>query len=184
MRELSLHVLDIAQNSIRANAKLTRITLCEDSAVHTLEITVADNGCGMSEEQLARVCDPFFTTRETRKIGLGVSLFQLAAEQTGGSFSIQSAPGEGTTTRALFHTNHLDCAPLGDMASTVQALITMNCERDFLYTHTVDGNSFTLDTAQLREMLDGVPFSEPDIAAWLLEYLNENIQTLERNTIL
>lgn len=113
MRELSLNILDIAQNSISAGASLITIEVSEDTREHLLSLTVSDNGCGMDEETLRNVCDPFFTTRTTRKVGMGIPLFRLAAEQTGGSFEITSEKGVGTSTKAVFHSDSIDFTPLG-----------------------------------------------------------------------
>ena len=114
MPEIALNVLDIAQNSVRAEASLIQISVDVDEAADTLTITIEDNGCGMTTEQTARVTDPFFTTRTTRKIGLGVPFFKMAAESTGGSFSIQSEPGVGTKVTAVFGLSHIDRMPLGE----------------------------------------------------------------------
>lgn len=133
MRELSLNVLDIAQNSISAGAKLIEIDIREDTAKRLLTIRIADDGCGMTREKLKSVTDPFYTTRTTRKVGMGVPLFRMAAEMTGGSFEIDSEPGKGTVVTALFHTDHVDFVPLGDICSTVTMLICMNTDRDFRY---------------------------------------------------
>ena len=127
MRELSLNVLDIAQNSISAGAKLIEIDIREDTAKRLLTIRIADDGCGMTREKLKSVIDPFYTTRTTRKVGMGVPLFRMAAEMTGGSFEIDSEPGKGTVVTALFHTDHVDFVPLGDICSTVTMLIWMAC---------------------------------------------------------
>ena len=133
MRELSLNVMDIAQNSLSAGASLTQIVVEESSAEDTLTLKIIDNGRGMTAEQAARVTDPFFTTRTTRKVGLGVPLFKMAAEQTGGSFSIESEPGKGTTVTAVFKPSHIDMTPLGDINSTVGLLIYSNPDRDFIF---------------------------------------------------
>jgi anti-sigma regulatory factor (Ser/Thr protein kinase) len=113
MRELSLNVMDVAQNSVRAEATLVFITVEESDKNDSLTITIEDNGCGMTEEQVAQVIDPFFTTRTTRKVGLGVPLFKMSAEQTGGSFSIESEVGRGTKTQASYVKSHVDMTPLG-----------------------------------------------------------------------
>ena len=140
MRELSLNVLDIAQNSISANASLIEIEVLEDTAKKELVIGIYDNGRGMTPEQVRNVQDPFFTTRTTRKVGMGIPLFKMAAEMTGGEFSIDSAVGKGTRVSALFRTDHVDFTPLGDIDSTVVTLVTMNTQIDFAYTLKVDGN--------------------------------------------
>ena len=178
MRELSLNVLDIAQNSVRAEATLIKIELIESTKTSTLKISVSDNGKGMTAAQLQKVRDPFFTTRTTRKVGMGIPLFRMAAEMTGGSFDIESTPGEGTKTTARFCTNHLDFTPIGDMCSTVIMLITMNLHIDFVYVRQINENSFTLDTRQLKEILGDVPLNEPSITAWLKDYITENTKQL------
>lgn len=174
MRELSLNVLDIAQNSIAAGSSLVSIEAIEITALNELTLIVADNGKGMTKEQLSAVRDPFFTTRTTRKVGLGVPLFKMAAEMTGGSLSIESEVGKGTTVKAVFKTNHVDFTPLGDMTSTIVTLITMNTQIDFVYHFKKDEHEFLLETEKLREILGDVPLSEPSIAEWLTEYINEN----------
>ncbi len=184
MRELSLNVLDIAQNSVSANASLIEIELTESTAENELLIGIYDNGKGMTEEQLAAVRDPFFTTRTTRKVGMGIPLFKMAAEMTGGHLEIESEVGIGTKVKAFFRTDHLDFVPVGDMASTMVTLITMNESIDFLYTRCVDGKIFTLDTRSLKEILGGVPFSEPSISAWLRDYINENTKQITEVQIL
>ncbi len=178
MRELSLNVLDIAQNSISANAELIEIVLEESTEKNELLIGIYDNGKGMTKEQLEAVRDPFFTTRTTRKVGMGIPLFKMAAEMTGGHLSIESEVGVGTRVNALFRTDHLDFVPIGDMVSTMVTLITMNEDRDFLYKRSLDEKGFTLDTRSLKEILGGVPFSEPSISAWLRDYINENTKQI------
>ncbi len=167
MRELSLNVLDIAQNSIVAGATLIELLVKEDSANDQLTLVIADNGRGMTPEQLAQVRDPFYTTRTTRKVGMGVPLFRMAAEMAGGQLVLSSTLGEGTTVTATFGLTHIDRMPLGDMAGTVSTLIRLNPYLDFVYRHEVDGQFFELDTRELREVLDGVPLSEPDVMEWI-----------------
>jgi anti-sigma regulatory factor (Ser/Thr protein kinase) len=177
MRELSLNVLDVAQNSVSAGAGLVSISVAEEAGA--LEIAITDNGRGMTPGQLERVTDPFYTTRLTRDVGLGVPFFKMAAEQTGGSFSVESRPGEGTAVRARFCTGHIDMTPLGDMAETILALVAMNPDMDFVYTRSLNGGSFTLDTRELRQVLEGVPFSDPEVATWIRGWLNENEHNLK-----
>ncbi len=178
MRELSLNVLDIAQNSIRAEATLVTIEIIENTKEHELLIKISDNGKGMSEVQLQSVRDPFFTTRTTRKVGMGIPLFKMAAEMTGGSFNIESELGKGTVTSALFKTDHLDFTPLGDVCSTVMTLITMNLHIDFVYIRSLDEKQFTVDTRQLKEILGDVPLNEYSIAQWIKDYILENTKQL------
>lgn len=178
MRELSLNVLDIAQNSVAAGASLIEIALTEEPEKHSLAISIRDNGKGMTPQQVAAVEDPFFTTRTTRKVGMGVPLFKLAAEQTGGSLTIQSEVGAGTDITAYFRTDHLDFTPVGDMASTMTALITMNLHIDFVYRRTYGEKSFTVDTRELKKILGEVPLNEPSIAQWITQFINENTQEI------
>ena len=178
MRELSLNVMDVAQNSVRANAGLVTITVTESDKSDSLTISIADDGCGMTEEQVSQVIDPFFTTRTTRKVGLGVPLFKLSAEQTGGSFDIKSELGKGTVTTASYVKSHVDMTPLGDINSTVSILIRCNPDIDFVFIRSTDDGSFTLDTRELRAVLDGVPLDTPDVVAWIEQYLTEQTQKL------
>lgn len=180
MQELSLNVLDIAQNSIRANASLVTITVSEDTPRHLLSISIEDDGCGMTEEQIKNVMDPFFTTRTTRKVGLGVPFFKMSAEATGGTFSIQSEVGKGTRTTATYHTDHFDMLPLGDINTTMLSLISVNPQLDFLYRREIDGKSFELDTREIRTILEGVPLNSPEVLTFLKEFLTENDSELNR----
>ena len=173
MKELSLHLLDVAKNSVAAGATWVDISLDEDKDGR-LTIVISDNGRGMSPEFLAQVTDPFTTTRTTRKVGLGVPLFKMAAEQTGGSFSIESEPGKGTTVTAVFKPSHIDMTPLGDINSTVGLLIYSNPDRDFIFRRERDGRSFALDTRELREILgEEVKLSAPEVSEWIQGYLKE-----------
>ena len=178
MQELSMNVLDVAENSMRAQAKNVTIQVIEDSVADKLSILIEDDGCGMSEEQVAQVTDPFFTTRTTRKVGLGVPLFKMAAEMSGGEFSITSKPGAGTKTCASFGLTNIDRMPLGDMASTMQLLICSHEDVNVMYTHIVDGREFFVSTDQLKEVLDGVSLETPEIRIFVGEYLRENIEAL------
>lgn len=178
MRELSLNVLDIAQNSISAAASLIEIEVLENTAKKELVIGIYDNGRGMTPEQVQNVQDPFFTTRTTRKVGMGIPLFKLAAEQTGGSLEITSELGVGTRVRTVFKTDSIDFTPLGDMDSTIVMLITMNTDRDFTYRFGIDENEFILSTSELKEILGDVPLSEPSVSQWIKDYLAEQTQII------
>ncbi len=173
MRELSLNILDIAQNSIVAGATLTEIVVNENTKEKTLLIGIYDNGCGMTEEQVKNVIDPFFTTRTTRKVGMGIPLFKMAAEQTGGSFKIDSQKGVGTKIEALFKTDSIDFTPLGDIASTIVTIVSMNNDKEFLYRRIVDDKEFVFSTVEIKKILEGVPLSEPSVMSWIEQYLNE-----------
>ncbi|MCD8300961.1 MAG: sensor histidine kinase [Clostridiales bacterium] len=176
--EISLNILDVAQNSISAGAKLIRITVDEQVGDHSLKVIIADDGCGMSAETLEHVTDPFYTTRTTRNVGLGIPFLKQEAECTGGDFSIESEPGVGTTVTALFKTDNIDCMPLGDIGATIHSLVTMNTAIDFCYTRVVDENSFVLDTGEFREILGEVPFDEPEVSQFIRGYLEENEREL------
>lgn len=178
MRELSLNVLDIAQNSISAGASLIEIIVTVDHTCDSMCILIRDNGRGMTQEQLQSVRDPFFTTRTTRKVGMGIPLFKMAAEMTGGKLDIQSVVGTGTTVSAEFHPSHVDCTPLGDMCSTMCALIRMNPQLDFVYRYAVDGKSFTVDTRELKEILEGVPLDTPDVMLWIQGFISEQTENI------
>lgn len=179
--EISLNILDIAQNSIRAQASLIEIEVHKDTINELLTVSIKDNGCGMSREQLEHVIDPFFTTRTTRKIGLGVPFFRQAALITGGEFNIQSEIGHGTTITAVFHTSNIDCMPLGDINNTILILITMNETIDFLYTYSNQIDSFSLDTREIRLILNEIPITTPDVKDFIISYLNENQLKVDAN---
>ncbi len=178
MRELSLNILDIAQNSISAGASLITIEIAENTSEKTLLIGIYDNGKGMSESQVKSVIDPFFTTRTTRKVGMGIPLFKMAAEQTGGGLTIKSELGVGTEVRATFKTDSVDFTPLGDVTATVVMLITMNTDRDFIYRHSVDGEDFTVDTREIKNILGDVPLDTYEVSEWLKGYIEENTNEL------
>lgn len=174
MTEISLNILDVAENSTRAGATLVTITVSVETAVDKLTVAISDNGCGMTQEEVTHVTDPFFTTRKTRKVGLGIPFFKYAAESTGGSFSIESEPGKGTAVHAVFGLSHIDRMPLGDMNSTIETLITCHPETDFLYIYRYDDHSFDLDTRSFREILGDIPFDTPEVSGYIKDYLSEN----------
>jgi anti-sigma regulatory factor (Ser/Thr protein kinase) len=171
MEELALHVLDIVQNSIRAGARNVDVTVDEDSENDTITIVITDDGSGMDEETVAKLKNPFFTTRDTRNVGLGIPLFVQTAELSGGSVDINSKPGLGTTITAKFRLNHIDRPPLGDMAATVWALVTLNPKVEFRYRHTLNGEIFVVDTAEIKEFLGIRKLNSPRMAKYLKEYL-------------
>ena len=174
MRELSLNVLDIVQNSITANANLIEIELIEEINNDILKINIFDNGKGMTDEQIKSVTDPFYTTRTTRKIGLGIPLFKMAAEMSGGSFKIESTVGSGTKIYTSYIHSSIDRMPVGNINETVSMLIRMNPDIDFVYTHTFNEKSYSLDTRELREQLENVPLDTSEVIDWINDYLTEN----------
>ena len=175
MPELSLNILDVTQNSVTAGANLIKINISASTADDRLTISISDNGCGMTEEQVKNVTDPFFTSRTTRKVGLGIPFFKMAAELTGGSFRIESKVGEGTTTTAVFGLSSIDRMPLGDLPGTMTALIGPSPEIDFVLTMDFDGKGFVMDTRQFREILGGISLSEPEVLTYIRDYLKENM---------
>lgn len=177
MKELSLNILDIAQNSIKANAAHVEIAL--EQRGDWLTITIADDGTGMSPEFAAEAANPFTTTRTTRKVGMGLPLFKLAAEQTGGTFSLSShqsaheGDDHGTTVSATFNTAHVDCEPVGDITETILTLIQGNPDLSLTYLYSKDGDELRLSTDEMREILgDTVPLNSPDVLAWARSFLN------------
>lgn len=180
MRELSLNVMDIVQNSISAGADLIKIDVCENKKADKLIIKISDNGCGMNENQVKSVTNPFFTTRTTRKVGLGIPLFKMEAEMTGGSLKIDSEKGVGTVVTAEFVPSHIDMIPLGDINSTVILLIACNEDRNFVFRHKIDSREFTLDTHELRSVLgDEVKLNSKDVIDWIKGYLGEQTQIIK-----
>lgn len=183
MTELSLNILDIAQNSIRAGATLIEISIHADFTANLLTIIIKDNGCGMTGEQLQHIEDPFYTTRTTRKVGLGIPFYKFAAMSSGGDFNTQSTPSIGTTVTATFKLDHIDRMPLGDISSTMHTLIVMNSHLDFLFTYIVDQKSFTLDTKEFRSILGNIPLDTPEISLYIKEYLEENKREVDNGQI-
>jgi len=180
VRELSLHILDLLENAIEAGATLVQVQIVEDHAKNRLIIEITDNGHGMDRATLERVTDPFFTTRKTRHIGLGIPLLKAATERCGGGLTIESEPGKGTRVRAEFVWDHIDRAPLGDMRSTLLAILVSNTECDLVYRHRVDDRVFELDTREIRQHLGDVPLSHPRVWRWLDDYIAEGLRELYR----
>ena len=172
--ELSLNILDIVNNSIRAKADLITIEVRIHKKEDVLIIKITDNGHGIPEELLSKVEDPFFTTRNTRNIGLGIPFLKQAAEITGGIFKIESIPGIKTVVYASFGLTHIDRMPLGDICSTIYTLLLANQSIDFLYIYEVDGKEFQLDTRKFREILGDIPFDTPEVAGFIRDYLTQN----------
>lgn len=179
MPELSLNVLDIVQNSVKAKASLISISVLKDTQQRELSISIKDNGCGMTKEQVTRVVDPFYTTRTTRKVGLGIPFFKLSAELTGGRFHIESEPGIGTEISAVYCYEHIDMMPLGDMASTMVSLISVNPDIDFVYTYKKDGQGFALDTREVKTILEGLPVNSNEVLSFIRQYIEENEEEME-----
>jgi signal transduction histidine kinase len=171
MQDISLHILDIVENSTRAGATKVIIKIIEDIKNDWLIIEIIDNGKGMSKEMIKNALNPFFTTKTVRKIGLGLPFLAQAVEMTGGNMEIESEEGKGTTIKAKFGYSHIDRQPLGDIASTIITLICGNENIDFHYMHTKDEQEFELNTEEIRKELDGVPINNPEV----LNYIRNSI---------
>jgi hypothetical protein len=180
MQDLSLHILDVAENSIAAKARTVTIRLDEDSRQNRLVLEIIDDGRGMDEETKRRALDPFFTTKTTRKVGLGLSLLAEAARAAAGRFRLDSRPGQGTHVTAVFQLSHIDRKPLGDIVQTLVTLILGNSQTEFIYRHAVDGKQFEFDTRDLREELDGAAINSPDIIRIIKNKLQEGLASLRR----
>jgi len=178
MNELSLHILDIVQNSIKANAKLVEIYIEESDLKDTFTITIKDDGHGMDEKTLNEVSDPFFTTRTTRKVGMGTSLFKMAAELCEGSFTIASTVDVGTTVQASFKKSHIDRAPLGAIEETITILILNDNNIDVYYKHVINNKEYIFDTREVREVLDGIPFTDYQVIEWIKNNIKDGINTI------
>ncbi|MEW9123048.1 MAG: ATP-binding protein [Thermotaleaceae bacterium] len=178
MKELSLHILDIVQNSISAKATEISITIVEDTEKDILSIEIRDNGVGMGPDKLKRATDPFMTTRETRKVGLGLSLFKASAEQCNGFFLLSSEPYVGTCVYASFQKSHIDRVPLGNIADTLVTCIHANDKIDYLYNHFYNGQKFSLDTKEIKRITGELSISSIEVITWIKAYIQEGIEEI------
>jgi hypothetical protein len=178
MKELALHILDIVQNSLRAGADLIEVAITEQTAEDKMIIEIRDNGDGMTTEEQARVLDPFYTTRTTRRIGLGLPLFQASAVRSNGHVGVYSRLGVGTHIKATFQLSHWDRPPLGDIGETLVTLLVANPGVDFVYQHQRDENSFCFDTKELRSVLEEVPITTPSVLEYIRKHIKEGLASL------
>lgn len=179
MRELSLHLLDIAENSVAAGARNITIRVSEDLANDQLLLSVQDDGKGMDAETAAKIVDPFVTSRTTRKVGLGLPLLKEAAELCNGYLRIDSAVGKGTLVEVVFQHSHIDRMPLGDLASTFLTLLISSPEIHWTFEYQVNKDCFTLDDAPVKQELDGTPLSDPLILGYLRELINQGVSRMQ-----
>lgn len=178
MRDLSMHVLDIVQNSIKAGAKLIVVSFARN-AEGILTFTVKDDGCGMSPEFLARVTDPFTTTRTTRRVGLGIPMLKQSAEAAGGAFSLESEVGKGTVISASFDLRNIDCIPMGELCDSLFTLVLLNPDTpEFVFTAQSPEAEAEFDTRIVRQTLGGISLNEPDVSAWIKESINEELKPI------
>jgi anti-sigma regulatory factor (Ser/Thr protein kinase) len=178
VRELALHVLDILQNAVEAGATRVSLDIREDESADMLTITVGDNGRGMDAAGLAKATDPFYTSRTTRHVGLGLPLWSAAAERAGGRITVQSQPGVGTSVAASFRLSHPDRQPLGDVTGALLAFVLAERPVDLRYWHQTARGEFAFDTAEIRSTLADVPISHPAVRQWLAEYLAEGEESV------
>lgn len=179
MKELSLHLLDIAQNSVAAGATTIRISVEEDSGKDRLSMAVEDNGKGMDAETIAKVTNPFFTTRTTRKVGLGIPLLKEAAGACNGSLEIQSQPGKGTVLTVDFQRSHIDRMPLGDLSGTFLTLLIGEPGIDWIFEYQMDDEVFQFDSSPIIQELNGIPLTDPTVLSFLRELLETGIKNAQ-----
>jgi len=180
MEDLSLHILDIAENSIEAQAKTIEIRLEENREKDILSLEILDDGKGMDEKMVQTALDPFVTTKKTRRFGLGLPLLAEAAKAANGTFHLQSQPGKGTHVKASFQLSHIDTKPLGDIAQTLVILIVGHPEIDFLYSHTYNHEQYILDTKELKEQLEGIAINSPEVIKFIKNNISEGLESLRR----
>lgn len=176
MRDLALHILDLARNSLEAGASLICVSIREDPHADILEIVIEDDGAGMDPQDAKRALDAAFTTRTTRRWGLGLPLFRATCQRSGGELSIASAPGRGTTVRAVLRLSHPDRPPLGDLGAVVQALACETPRAALHFRHEVSGRAFTMDTRELQSELQDVPLTHPGVLHWLRGHVNSELK--------
>ncbi|MDF2673943.1 MAG: ATP-binding protein [Clostridiales bacterium] len=181
MRELSLHIMDIVQNSIGASANFIEITVDENIIKDYLKIEIRDNGWGIKKEMLSQIKDPFITTRTSRRVGLGISLFEAACIRCEGYLNVESNIGVGTTLTAMMKYSHIDRAPIGSLQDTIISLL-LYPNIDFLYKHIFNDRSFILDTREIRKIL-GNDLSDQEIIFWIRDYIIEGINDIKTNAL-
>jgi anti-sigma regulatory factor (Ser/Thr protein kinase) len=173
MKDLSMHIMDIAENSVRAGA--TEVEVCLAFSGDTLEMSIRDNGCGMDAKMVQKITDPYTTSRTTRKVGLGLPFLKMNAEQTGGSIEVESERGRGTTVKAVFFTNNIDCIPMGDVASTLSLLMTGNPEVNVIVKIQKNDEVFEISSKEINDILDGIPISHPKVGVFIKNMLKEEV---------
>jgi hypothetical protein len=180
MLELAAHILDIAENSVRAGARLIEINIDEDATNDSLSIEIIDDGHGMKQEEIEKVLDPFYTTKTVRRIGLGLPLLADAAQRSGGHLNLESREGKGTTVKVTFGLSHVDRQPLGDIIGTLIVLIAGNSNVDFLYKHRCNDRQFKLDTRQIRKEIDDIPINHTEILKYIRSILEEGFDEINK----
>jgi anti-sigma regulatory factor (Ser/Thr protein kinase) len=179
MKEIALHILDIAENGVAAGAKAIEIAVEEDLENDRIRIVVHDNGKGMDEQMVKRVTDPFVTSRTTRVAGLGIPFLKAAAEECNGRLRIASTPGKGTRLEVEFQRSHIDRMPLGDLPGTLLALVVGFQEVDWSFRYRVDGRAFSFDTVPIKQELEDIPLTEPTVLGYIRKMLQDGIQSVQ-----
>jgi hypothetical protein len=182
MLDLSLHILDVVENSIKAQASRIEIRIRDDADKDQFVLEIADDGTGMDDETVRKALDPFFSTKETRSIGLGLPLLAEASRAANGDFSIESRPGKGTKVTATFQASHIDMKPLGDITLTLVTLIMGHPDVDILYSHHIDNAHYSLDTKEIRTHLNGISISSPEVIGFIKDHIKEGLDNLRRPT--
>ncbi len=180
MQDLSLHILDIVENSIDAGATKIEIMIDENIKKNFLKIKIKDNGKGMNNKVLKKILDPFYTTKNVRRVGLGLSLFAQSVREAEGKIGVESELGKGTTVKATMKYDHIDRRPLGNMGDTITALIgTKGNEIDFIYEHCKDNKCFKLDTREIKDALDGIPINNPEVIKFLRNKIKKELNRIK-----
>ena len=184
MNDLSMHILDIIQNSLSAGASIIELNVKEDVLNNLLTVTIKDNGKGMTAEQVAQVTDPFFTSRTTRKVGMGLPLYRQSAEQSGGALKVESEVGVGTSVTATFGYDHVDRPPMGDLANAVVLMMSANPKHQFCFTYTYNAQSYSINTQEINEVLDGMPIHDVQVIKMIQQIIEENMLALRESEVL
>jgi len=180
MEDISLHILDVAENSIKAKAKNIKIKFYENTKNDKTTLEISDDGEGMDKKTLNRSLDPFFTTKNTRTVGLGLSLLSESAKAANGTFSIESEPGKGTHLKAVFQTSHIDKKPIGNMASTLISIISGYPDINLIYIHKFNGKQYKLDTKEIKSQLNGIRINSPEVLKLLKSNIKKGIDSIRR----
>ena len=179
MKDISLHILDIAHNSVSAGAKNIIIDIREDIKGGNLNILIQDDGRGMTPDVVQRVTDPYFTSRTSRKVGLGLPLFKQNAQMTGGDLDIESQPGTGTNVKVHFYLNHIDCPPMGDIPGVIILLVSGTTGVEWYYRHMINDKEYVFDTREVKQELEDISLSDPDVIRYLKEMIRENLKEMK-----
>lgn len=178
MKEISMHILDIVMNSVKAKATLIELFIEDSDKNNRLKISIKDNGVGMGSEMLNHVTDPFFTTRTTRKVGLGIPMLKEACERCNGYLKINSKQGKGTIIECCFERNNIDRAPIGNMGDTIMTIINSLNGCELIYKHITDVGTFVLNTSEIKKVLEAGDINDTEILLWIREYVNENVRNI------